>query len=102
MSSRVIAVVSANSRCGARPQRSAILATSPGANPPSLRRPVGSIAIMKPLAVATCTFHAGATAPSASRIARLGIADRHFGFALLGFLLSVRLGSRRLLLHQLR
>src|SRR6201984_3305546 len=41
-----------------------------GANPLSLRRSVGSIAMTKPLAVATCTFHAGAIAPSASRIAR--------------------------------
>src|SRR5690242_4092141 len=70
MSSRVIAVVSASSRCGARPQRSATFATNPGAKPPSLRRSVGSIATTKPSAVATCTFQAGATAPSASRINR--------------------------------
>src|SRR6266481_9814698 len=101
MSSRVIAVVSASSRCGARPQRSAIFATSPGANPLSLPRSVGSIAMTKPLAVATCTFHAGATAPSASRIERTsGSLTDTFGFALLGFLLGVRLGPRGLLLHQ--
>src|SRR6516164_4141471 len=70
MSSWVIAVVSASNRCGAPPQRSATFSISPGAEPLSRRRSVGSISTIKPLAVATCTFQAGAAAPSGSRIIR--------------------------------
>jgi hypothetical protein len=70
MYSRVIALVLASSHCGTRPQCSAMAVTSSGAKPPSLRRSVGSIATIKALAVATCTFHADAAASSASRIKR--------------------------------